>query len=524
MSIPLLALDDRRFDDLVKEFQALVPRYAEEWTNRNAADPGIMLLELFAWLTESQIYRINRVPKPVALAFLNWLLAAETASTASVTAAQIKAAQRAVHQLYSHPERLITKSDYETIIRDKFPQTVARVACFPERDFTATPATRLRRGHLSVVLVAQPVVQPIAQYALQPMTKYQHVMNTQGQRIVLFSETQVLTWCAAGPVEAIMTPLPAGEVIVACIVSPDDQVVAVISTPKDNSAAAQNRLTLWDSRRGKIVWSADLPAAADAGSFCFGSRYLTLTLANGQHPQFVVETGRSIDLTTEDRSNLPRLMRRQAQPSTQHSPGEWLAVSADGQRKARFISARLSVWDSTRGDELALFVMPKQPTATFFSPDSRYLVTISVRDAGQPHPQQLSVWAIDFDNVAVFVDNNRQVGCQQHVVGCCYRDLTIAAEVVVAASAPTEKQKKEIITRLQNFFDPRTGGPNGAGWPFGRQVTQSEVHHVIHTTPDVEHVVSLTLNGESEDLEIGEHELVNLMLPPTITVKPVVKR
>lgn len=62
MAIPLLALDDRKFTDLVDELRALIPPYGQRWTDYNVSDPGIMLIELFAWLTEALLYRINRVP------------------------------------------------------------------------------------------------------------------------------------------------------------------------------------------------------------------------------------------------------------------------------------------------------------------------------------------------------------------------------------------------------------------------------------------------------------------------------
>ena len=52
--MPLTApnLDDRRFDDLVAEARALIPRYTPEWTNHNESDPGIAIMQLFAWFTD----------------------------------------------------------------------------------------------------------------------------------------------------------------------------------------------------------------------------------------------------------------------------------------------------------------------------------------------------------------------------------------------------------------------------------------------------------------------------------------
>src|SRR5262245_2801467 len=62
MPLPLPDLDTRRWNDLVEEGRALIPRYARQWTDHNVHDPGITLIELFAWLTEQDIYRIDRVP------------------------------------------------------------------------------------------------------------------------------------------------------------------------------------------------------------------------------------------------------------------------------------------------------------------------------------------------------------------------------------------------------------------------------------------------------------------------------
>ena len=55
-------LDDRRFQDIVDEAKRLIPRYCPEWTDHNVSDPGIALVELFAWMSEMIIYRLNQVP------------------------------------------------------------------------------------------------------------------------------------------------------------------------------------------------------------------------------------------------------------------------------------------------------------------------------------------------------------------------------------------------------------------------------------------------------------------------------
>ncbi|GJG89724.1 putative baseplate assembly protein [Gemmatimonadetes bacterium T265] len=70
MPLPLPNLDTRRWSDLVDEGRALIPRHAPEWTDHNVHDPGIMLVELSAWVVEQLIYRANRVPERQLRKFL----------------------------------------------------------------------------------------------------------------------------------------------------------------------------------------------------------------------------------------------------------------------------------------------------------------------------------------------------------------------------------------------------------------------------------------------------------------------
>ncbi len=70
MPLPLPNLDDRRWADLVEEGRALIPTYAPEWTDHNVHDPGITLMELFAWVAEMDLFRLNRVPEAHRRKFL----------------------------------------------------------------------------------------------------------------------------------------------------------------------------------------------------------------------------------------------------------------------------------------------------------------------------------------------------------------------------------------------------------------------------------------------------------------------
>ncbi len=73
MAIQPPRLDDRAFDDLRAELIRRIPVHAPEWTDHNASDPGIALIELFSALGDNVLYRLNRVPEAARLEFLRLL-------------------------------------------------------------------------------------------------------------------------------------------------------------------------------------------------------------------------------------------------------------------------------------------------------------------------------------------------------------------------------------------------------------------------------------------------------------------
>jgi predicted phage baseplate assembly protein len=70
MQVTERRLDLRNFQDIVDEAKRLIPRYCPEWTDHNVSDPGVTLIELFAWMTEMIIYQLNRVPDELHERFL----------------------------------------------------------------------------------------------------------------------------------------------------------------------------------------------------------------------------------------------------------------------------------------------------------------------------------------------------------------------------------------------------------------------------------------------------------------------
>lgn len=73
MALPKPKLDDRQFQDIVDEAKKRIPHYCKEWTDHNVSDPGVTLIELFAWMTDMILYRLNQVPDLHAIRFMEMM-------------------------------------------------------------------------------------------------------------------------------------------------------------------------------------------------------------------------------------------------------------------------------------------------------------------------------------------------------------------------------------------------------------------------------------------------------------------
>lgn len=114
-----------------------------------------------------------------------------------------------------------------------------------------------------------------------------------------------------------------------------------------------------------------------------------------------------------------------------------------------------------------------------------------------------------------FLDRRRVIGTRLVVAGPRYVTISIEAQVQARSSARTTRVQQAVTDALTAFLDPLHGGPQGRGWPFGRDVYRSEILQVIDDVPGVDHVLALTIAAEDEDGACG-----NLCISPTALVVP----
>ena len=117
MPLPAPVLDTRDYRALVDETLARVPVHTPEWTNFNSSDPGVTIVQLFAFLTENLIYRANQIPTRNRAKFLKLLgipLRPASAARGILTFENATGAVEA--QTLAHDQQLLAgKASYRTM-------------------------------------------------------------------------------------------------------------------------------------------------------------------------------------------------------------------------------------------------------------------------------------------------------------------------------------------------------------------------------------------------------------------------
>ncbi|MBD2094084.1 baseplate J/gp47 family protein [Trichocoleus sp. FACHB-591] len=162
MSIPLPNLDDHTYADLLEEVRSLIAREYPEWTDHNPSDTGVILLELFSWLTEIVLYRVNRIPAQNYETFLK-LLNGPDAMPPQDLAVAIRETILSLRSRY----RAVSAEDFEQLALGDWHHTAAaqqlgsqgiiqRAKCLPQRNLSLPDQQRWDQeapGHLSLIVV-----------------------------------------------------------------------------------------------------------------------------------------------------------------------------------------------------------------------------------------------------------------------------------------------------------------------------------------------------------------------------------
>ncbi|WP_431276845.1 baseplate J/gp47 family protein [Variovorax ureilyticus] len=100
------------------------------------------------------------------------------------------------------------------------------------------------------------------------------------------------------------------------------------------------------------------------------------------------------------------------------------------------------------------------------------------------------------ERIAARIEARRTIGTRVVVIGPRYLEVAVHATLKAFEGTDAMRLAAQVAQALDAFFDPLRGGPDGTGWPLGRDVYRAEVMQVIDQTPGVDHVLSLELVAE----------------------------
>jgi hypothetical protein len=145
----------------------------------------------------------------------------------------------------------------------------------------------------------------------------------------------------------------------------------------------------------------------------------------------------------------------------------------------------------------------------FQAPGMITVIVLPYLPVGNPTPGPMLKQA-----VAKHLRRRRVIGTRVEVAGPTYVEVAVKATVQAGAKGNKSAVEKNIVDALNRFLDPLIGGPDGTGWPFGRDVYRAEIMQVIDRVAGVDHIVSLELIAERCEAQCG-----NVCLGPTWLVR-----
>lgn len=628
MPLPDPQLDDRRFQDLVNEAKGLIPRYCPEWTDHNLSDPGVTLIELFAWMTDLLLYRLNRVPAKNYLRFLDLLgirlkdaVPARAPITFSLSAPQpgpvtiprgtevatVRTGDRAAISFATDGDLVIwpptlrqclassddtafadltERLNDDTVYFDAFqPQPLPGDAlyfgfpenigahtlslvfdcmvegigvdprdpplsweawcggvrgwerCGVERDETGglnqkgTVILHLPDEMESRLLLRQPLfwvrlrlIQPRPRqpaYSASPRVNTVAVTAIGGTCPASHSmviQGQVLGRAAGVPGESFQlenTPvLPRHEEEHLEVQGESGEWVAWQEVESFQDSGPGARHYMLDGVTGTVTFGptirqqdgAERPFGAipEKGSHLRMTRYRvgggiagnvganTLTVLKSSIPYVARVTNRDAAVGGLDPESIEAAKLRA--PSALRSQGravtagdyEFLALQASRRvARAKCIQARSEARGSaTPPGTVEVLIVPLLP-----ADHPRTLQAL------QPPPEML-------DGVRTFLDERRLLGTQLVVDGPGYLGVIVEASIVVERQANADQVRERVLRRITEHLDPLNGGPDGGGWPFGRDLYLSEMQSIVQSVPGVEYAQDVTIY--QVDIQTGQ--------------------
>ncbi|MFF1830307.1 putative baseplate assembly protein [Paenarthrobacter sp. NPDC058040] len=477
MSLPVPNLDDRSFAELVAGARERIQQIAPEWTDLSVHDPGITIVEAFAYLTDTLMYRLNRVPDKLYAVYLNLLGTSLYPPSSAETMLEFSRAGAGDQEI--------------RIPRGTQVSCPPGVPGAPQPVFTTTAAATLAPGQATVLVTAADVTMydaiPIGTGTGRPGQSFviPNAPIVSGAGLAIAVEVPPGTRLSSG--EAVLVdgkPFRyCKEVEAFADADPGEMPVRI-----DRSAGVA-MFAWWDEESAaRTPASVPGPGAEVRGWYRGGGGAAGnvgaghLTVLRTPVPGAKV-TNPEPATGGRDGETLENALRRAPQDFQARDRAvtvrdyEVLARRHAGVGRARAFT-RKDLWAFAQPGEVEIVLVP-------FVPGSRDAGTHPLRAA------ELDAHARDQvrSDVEQYLRRRSTVGAEPVVRWGLYKQVLVDARIVVRPDEDAEAVKSRIVGRLSEGISPLSPDPQSYGSGFGRPLRVSNLYRAMEEAePGVQYV------------------------------------
>ena len=502
MTLPMPYLDDRNFEQLLAEAKTVIQRSCPQWSDLSVHDPGVVLLEAFAYLTETLIFRVNRFPERVHAALLNLLgVALDPPAAASTVlrfawerpgnaAVDIPAGTRVGVSGQSGANAAI----FATVTKAKLPADADATVDVPAYHFTPVSSELIGygsgEGDQILRMSQRPIVNLPGRGSSLRVAVELGVGETAGPAGgITINDAQYEWW----PVVADFARFAGSRICRADLVDGAISFAPALD-PRDGTAAGPMGAVPAAGRR-IIAWYAT--GGGPDGNVVPG----TLTLLKEQIPGVKVTNpepatgGRAMEDLANAFKRGPQQFRSQNRAVTARDY-EVLALRAGASVARAKAFTRAEAWTYAEPGEVEVVLVPNvgSPTGaqTVVSPAE----LIAHRREG------------DRELVAAALADSQPLGTRSIVRWANAKTVQVKATVVIRPEEDAAAVQRRVLDRLHRHICPVPAGGEG-GWPFGEPLRISNVYRLLEEhEPGIRFVEAVRLVVDSTpDADVKDGDL-----------------
>lgn len=479
MSIPTPNLDDRSFADLVESARERIRQIDPDWTDLSVHDPGMVLIEAFAHLTDMLMYRLNRVPEKLYAVYLNLLGTALRPPSAAETTLEFT--------------RIAAGGDDIRIPRGTQVSGVPGLAGTPQAVFSTTADAVLPANATSIKV-------PAVDAAFHDAVLIGTGTGRPGQTCTLPNSPAV-----AGPGLKIAVEVPEGSK------AAGGEAVLV-----DNAAYRYCREVeaFADAREGEMA--VHLDRASGTVSFAWwndadphrpeapppGARIRAWYLLGGGEQGNVAAGSLTVLRTPLSGVRVGNPEPATGGRATEPLPQALQRAPQDFQARDRAVTARDYEALAVRNPAVARSrAFTRKEAWAFANPGEVEVVLVphipaAARAGGRVDADVLAAHEQEGvrREVARYLQERATIGAQPVVRWGLYKEVLVQAIVVVRPDEDPETVRSRISRRLAQAINPLPDGAPGYGSGFGKALRVSNLYRIMEEAePGVKYVQSVRL-------------------------------